>query len=349
MASKTDEITALFTGTSSPDGEHQRWLNDNIDNSATFMGVSISGGVCRAIKDKLKAAEAALKGLTAKTLGITTVSGYQGGGYKAYHSWGLAIDINYVTNPYIMHEAGEGKLDKQLEPVFNRISRFLIINETDHPSPDSVIPQLGRKATDASKVYKALKIENEAMKHYFALMQDGPALLKYLGTDDGKTGYQRAFASGTKGAPEKPDSGFVQRQMQQDWTVLTSKNPLPAIQPAPSNNVPHPEQFDGAPKVDDKTDRPFDGPASQGSPLLKGRSPLSGYLDLSSDLVNTLVSIGFVWGAAGFGNESGDIMHFDARTMSNLKFKDGKSIGDLVAARADWENGARPKPKKKST
>jgi len=289
MSTSTDEITAFLTGAASSAGEHQRWLSANIDTAAQFMGVSINGGACRAIAPKLRAAEAALQPLTASSLGIRRLDGFQRGDFHAYHSWGLAIDVNYVTNPYIMHESGEGTLDAQLGPVFHRISRFLIISHPDHPTQDSIIPQLG-STTNAKDVYKALTVENDAMKHYFALMQDGPQLQNYLSSSDGVTGYGRAFASGrTSGAPPTPDAAFVQRQMQQDWTVLTSRNPLPSIVPAtPSAAVPHPTTFQAAPRVDPSIDRPFDGPASQKSPLLAGRSPLSGYLDLSTDLVNTL-------------------------------------------------------------
>jgi len=56
------------------------------------------------------------------------------------------------------------------------------------------------------------------------------------------------------------------------------------------------------------------------------------------------VSIGFVWGAVGaggFGAESGDIMHFDARQMANLRFADGKSIGGFNAALAKWKAMAK--------
>src|SRR5579871_216279 len=343
MSARTDEITALMTGAAVAAGQHQRWVTANIDTAATFMGVSISGGACRAIAPKLRAVEAALLPLTAQTLGIQTVSGYQGPDFHGYHSWGLAIDINYVTNPYIMHESGEGALDAQLWPVFNRISRFLITTYPDHPTQDSIIPQLGTRATNAPAVYTALRVENEAMKHYFALMQDGAQLQAFLNTNDGQDGYRRAFASGrTAGAPATPDAAFVQRQMEHDWTVLTSRNPLPAIvSAAPSAAVPHPTQFQSAPPVPAGVDRPFDGPASQGSPLLAGRSPLSGYLDLSEDLVNALVTAGFVWGAVGFGAESGDIMHFDARNITQLRFMDGKTIGDFNAAQAAW-NRAHP-------
>ena len=87
------------------------------------------------------------------------------------------------------------------------------------------------------------------------------------------------------------------------------------------------------PPVPPSMDRPFDGPASKGSPLLEGRSPLNGYLDLSWNLINALVSKRFVWGAVGFGGASGDIMHFDARNLTQLSFAGGKStVGDLNRA-----------------
>lgn len=346
MAGRTDETIQLLSGAATPDGEHRRWVAANIDRGATstFMGLRIAGGVCRTIEPLLRSVEATLTPLgTAQTLGITSVSGYQGPDFHGWHSWGLALDVNYVTNPYIMHESGEQEVDNQLRPVFHRISRFLIISHPNHPTQDSIIPRLGGSVTVPRDAYLALKVESEAMKHYFALMQDGAALQTYLNSPAGQTGYSRAFASGaTRGAPATPDAAFVQRQMEQDWTVLTSRNPMPPIVPAnPSALVPHPTIFHSAPRISPGLDRPFDGPASQGSPLLAGRSPLNGYLDLSDDVVNAMVSAGFMWGAVGMGSESGDIMHFDARNLTSLRFADGKTIGQLARAMTAWANAHR--------
>jgi hypothetical protein len=340
MMSKIDDITANFTGASSSAGAHQRWVNANIETNtstiATFMSRPISGGICKALLPTLDRVEVALKKLgDADTLGIRTVSGYQGPpDFHGYHSWGLAIDINYVTNPYIMNESGEKTLDAQLAPVFNRIARFMI--EADlltHRSQDSIIPQLGGARWSRNReVYRALQVESQAMKDYFAFMQNGAELQQYLESRDGRAAYQRAFASGkTPGAPATPDANFVRAQMRQDWMVLTSRNPVPRMEPPPtSSTIPHPVVVvQMAAPVPSSMDRPFDGPASKGSPLLPGRSPLNGYLDLSWNLIDALVSNSLVWGAVGFGSESGDIMHFDARNLTSLTFAGGKTIGDL--------------------
>jgi len=335
--SKIDDITANFTGASSSAGAHQRWVSANIETntSAKFMSRPISGGICKALLPTLRAVETVLTTLgDADTLGIRTVSGYQGPpDFHGYHSWGLAIDINYVTNPYIMNESGERTLDAQLAPVFNRIARFMI--EADlltHRSQDSIIPQLGMRWTRNREVYRALQVESQAMKDYFALMQNGAALQQYLESRDGRAAYQRAFASGkTPGAPSTPDANFVQAQMRKDWMVLTSRNPVPRMVPPPTSSaIPHPVVVaQMAAPVPPSMDRPFDGPASLGSPLLPGRSPLNGYLDLSWNLIDGLVKNSFVWGAVGFGSESGDIMHFDARNLTSLTFAGGKTVGDL--------------------
>ncbi len=323
-----DEITARLSRLSSSAGAHAKWVAGNIV-PANFMGIAIKGGVSSAILQPLNAVETALAAVgTASSLGIQSVSGFENpkpnGDPNGYHTWGLAVDVNYVTNPYIMHEGGEAALDIQLRPVFNRIARLMLAH-------DSVIPDLGRGATNAKQVYAALKAENLAMLDYFALMQDGPALVQKLNTVEGLLGYKAAFASGkTPGAPDMPDAAFVQRQMQQDWTVLTSRNPVPKIVAAPASSlVPHPTVFSSAPPVPAAMDRPFDGPASKGSPLLAGRSPLFGYMNLSWDLVNAFVTRGWVWGAIGFGVQSGDIMHFDARAMAALRFKDQATVGSL--------------------
>lgn len=52
-----------------------------------------------------------------------------------------------------------------------------------------------------------------------------------------------------------------------------------------------------------------------GSNFAPGRNPLNGFMSMHRDLVIALRDGGgLAWGAIDFGNQSGDIMHFDART-----------------------------------
>ncbi|HWB83645.1 MAG TPA: hypothetical protein VG675_05870 [Bryobacteraceae bacterium] len=350
-----DEITASLEGASTPaPNQHQLWLNQNLDTSARFMGLPISGGICTAILPNLRAAEAALQRIgTAASLGIRTVSAFQGNGFHGYHSWGVALDINYTTNPYIMNEHGEAVLDQQLRPVFERICQFMIINDPNHPDAGSVIPRLGsiRQSRTVQQIYLAIQAESNAMKRYFTLMRDGGALQQYLNSPDGRQGYLRVY--GPDGANPSgmslptnqsrvPDARSVQLQMESDWTVLTTR-PIPQVIPPPStSNYTHANTNFQAALPIPKGDRPFD---ASGGGVLSGRSPLNGYLDLSQELVQAMIHAQFRWGAIGFGPESGDIMHFDAGDLPTLTFKTGKTVGALKRAIDAWFAAHPPKKK----
>jgi hypothetical protein len=349
---KTDEITAILEGAATPAAnQHQSWLNSNLSTSATFMGIPITGGICRAMMPALASAEVALQRIgTAATLGVRSLSGFQGNGFHGYHSWGLAVDINYTTNPYIMNESGEGVLDRQLGPVFNRICRLMIVNDPKHPDSSSIIPRLGelRRTRQLAQVYDAIRAESDAMQRYFTLMLDGAALQQYLNTPAGYQGYQAAFGpeganpAGVSVAPTQsrsPNALAVQHQMEGDWTVLTTR-PIPQVQAPPSKAISCKSDlmFQSAPRIP-KGDRPFDGPG--GKSLLRDRSPLAGYLDLSQELVRALVAAHLRWGATDFGAESGDIMHFDCGNLTGLGFPSGHTVGDLARAIAEW-NRAHP-------
>jgi hypothetical protein len=344
---KTDEITAILEGVATAAAnQHQSWLSRNLNASASFMTIPITGGICRAMMPALAVAETALRRIgTAATLGIRSLSGFQGDGFHGYHSWGLAVDINYTTNPYIMNENGEGVLDRQLGPVFNRICRLMIVNDPNHPESVSIVPRLGelRRTRQLAQAYAAIRAESDAMQRYFALMLDGAALQRYLNTPAGYQGYLAAFGPGGASAAGRsvvpnqstpPDALAVQHQMQGDWTVLTSRD-IPQTQLPPSNATAcYPDlMFQSAPRIP-KGDRPFDGPGGQS--LLQGRSPLTGYLDLSEELVRALVGAHLRWGATDFGPESGDIMHFDCGNLGGLGFPSGHTVGELTRAIAEW-------------
>jgi|ERR1022692_336285 hypothetical protein len=356
---KTDEITAILEGVDPPAAnQHQNWLNRNLDVLAKFMGVPITGGVCRAMQPALRAAETNLLRLgTAATLGIRTVSGFQGNGFHGFHSWGLAIDINYVTNPYIMNESGEDVLDKQLRPVFDRICQLMVVNDPRHPEKSSIVPRLGqlRRNHQLQQAYDAIRAESEAMQRYFTLMQDGDALKQYLNSPNGYQGYKAAF--GPDGVNPEPickapgqwtpvqlvtnsDALAVQHRMEADWTVLTSRF-VPQVVPPNSKAVVCKQDdviFERAPPLP-TGDRPFDGPRGVG--LLNGRSPLAGYLDMSAELVSALVNANLRWGATDFGAYSGDIMHFDCGNLGALTFPTGHTVADLKQAMSAW-NRAHP-------
>ena len=52
----------------------------------------------------------------------------------------MAIDVDVAKNPFVMHEKGEGTLDRQLAPVYHRIAEFMLNSPIG--TEQSVIPAL---------------------------------------------------------------------------------------------------------------------------------------------------------------------------------------------------------------
>jgi hypothetical protein len=283
----------------------------------TFLGVNIphSAGVHESMLPKLSTAESSIRAIPGNTSGahgITNITGYQEG-FHAFHSWGLAIDINYMTNPYIMHESGERSLDYQLAEVYHRIARFML-------GRDSVIPRqirLDRQPSGESgssrtrNLYNSLAEESAAMQRYFTIMQN-------LGLIENQMRNQRntqmAFGTSTtnNGSPQVLNPEEIQQQMMTDWSALTTR-PLPHIQaPARPNDNSTRVVASRPVAAVSRGDRPFDvGRGTQNFLRNANRTPLNGFLDLRYEVVDALVRANLQWGAIHLGNESGDIMHFE--------------------------------------
>jgi hypothetical protein len=102
--------------------------------SATLFGLTVDGGLRPDFYKKLQKAEAEAKKLitptptTAKDWGITSISGCQVR-RRGWHPWGMAVDIDYIKNPYVMHESGEPAMDKLVTPIYHRIARLVLSRE----------------------------------------------------------------------------------------------------------------------------------------------------------------------------------------------------------------------------
>lgn len=246
-------------------------------------------GVDPQMLDRLQAAERLMtesgeaSGFTPEErFGVASISGYRTG--SRGHSRGIAVDINYYANPYIMHEKGESELDAQLTPVYHRIARLML-------GRDSVIPEqitMGSPAPERTlRLYQQLLEESRAMAGYFNLMQDRAALQRQL--------HALKSPIPQELAPGSPEA--VQRQMAADYVALSGRaGPL-------VDGLTYPEptpalRSDGRP-----CDRPFEGDP-------RYRAPEMGFLNLRPDLVRALTVSGLRWGATDFGGQSGDVMHF---------------------------------------
>ena len=267
---------------------------------ATVFGLSVGGGIHPDFYKKLQQAEDKAKKMitpepaSAADWGIRSISGYQAGKKGGWHPWGLAIDIDYDRNPYIMHEDGETALDKLLEPVYQRISR-LVLNR------DSVIPKKmtegAKSARRAGDLYDRLREESDAMVTYFKAMQNTKLLQEELDKHDlhDVSFWEKVW--GVKN--ETPSLDRLQEIMMRDYVILAGEAG-PAIT--------------GKTYADRKTvlkgisgDVPFDDK----SDTLASRKPENGFLTIRKEIVQALADAGLRWGAIDFGGASGDVMHFD--------------------------------------
>lgn len=202
-------------------------------------------------------------------LGVEMIVGYRRG--SRAHANGLAVDINYYANPYLMHEGGESERDAGLALVYHRIARTML-------GRDSVIPEeitTGSPGPERTlRLYRQLCEESRAMIAYFRLMQDSEALGR--------------FAAAQNPPPNVAD---LRRQMADDYVTLSGR-PGPV---APGLKYPEALPAPGDP--------PF-----AGDPVYRG--PELGFLNLKETLVRELTDAGLRWGGTDMGANSGDLMHF---------------------------------------
>ena len=216
----------------------------------------------------------------------------KGTGYKApianstlrkksgMHGWGLAIDFDVGTNPYILNEKAEEELDLELIGAFDNIARFML---GKHESDLRKLKK-GRSAFgDGSigDVYDILQQESDAMKGYFLFMRNDLALQEFIDTE---------WITHNSDKP-LPDFAKIKAQMENDYGILGGKS-----------------NTGMAWRTDAGQDRPF-APHSMG-----GRGdPAKGFLNLGKEFVETMTDRGFAWGAIDISGEPGDMQHFDLR------------------------------------
>lgn len=146
---------------------------------------------------------------------------------------------------------------------------------------------LGKSVGDA---YDKLLVESNAMKTYFAMMDDKAQLQEFLINNWSRL-YPDALATPTQ---ERLDAEIqnVQKVMKKNYMILGGKD---------ENKQPMPTAKG--------SDRPF-APNSAG----KKGDPKTGFLNIPKEVVTALTDAGFSWGAIDLTGESGDIQHFDTRS-----------------------------------
>lgn len=275
-------IQALDRATGTSYGNYEGYVRTLVDG--TFFGRTVQG-LHPSFYAKLQAAEQAAG--TAMGSGANPGIGSVGGLRRttlSRHGWGLAIDIDAARNPYILHEAGESELDRELQEVYQHIARLFL-------GRDSVIPRGittgARSAARTAQLYTQLADESEAMQGYFRILSDPAAVQQALQRDaDG----QQIFGLGGR-----PTADQLLDLVMRDYVILAGR-PGPAVS---GHAYPALSQLSRA-----RGDRPFAGNPSV-------RAPERGFLTIRREIVLALAGQGLRWGAIDLGGESGDIMHFD--------------------------------------
>lgn len=285
--------------------------------NGTFLGKAIRRGVRQELLTMLQDGEAKIDeeytnaGKTPPRnetppgdYGISSVGGFRNS--AGFHGWGLAVDIDVARNPFVMHEAGEAEMDRQLRPVYHRIAEFILNDPvgTEHSIIPRIITTMGGltatsptgRAARLGEYYDRLLRESEAMREYFGLMNDQTALAAFLtGT------WQQRHPQATP-----PPIADVTRQMWHDFATLGGA--------VPRGGPPGVAGFTAPGNV--SGDRPFN-PRSAGQ-----QDPGLGFLTIPREVVIGLGRAVSRWGAIDFGGQSGDIQHFD----------DGSGLGSTISA-----------------
>ena len=323
-----------------------------------FLRKQICVHVCFA--EKLAVATTLLEqqGLAeASILGVQRITGFRQG-QAGLHGRGMAIDIDAATNPYLIHEGNETRLDEDLAVVYERIAQFLL-------GRPSIIPHLGTERltkethhASAARLYDVLAQESVAMQHYFVLMKEGLQLRDYVHTPLGShrvrlpSTFLSILSKKEGNSPQAREArgtsvsnliiDHIRLRMMLDWVTLTGhEGPLIRTLPRATTRLTGENVYLSYPQIappasdnpaKGKADRPFDAKGK----AYPGRSPLNGFLTLKKELVLALIDSGLRWGALDFGSTSGDLMHFDSNDTcgrtSTWKILDESSFSEVVTA-----------------
>ncbi len=306
-----------------------------LDKKFDFLGVRVEGGLNKTLKDKLSMVERHLQAEYDRLPSSTEPKTFkEWAGIKTIKSWrdeckivqkksskhcsGSAIDINYITQPYIATRTttkggktiyGGEKKGKKLQAerraavaVYDRAVAFV------HGVGAEADVSARRPDEPTSKVFERFHKTSEALKTYFEF----------------------AFKTDEKLVTKKPVVSIetatkvqIQENLQEE-NVLKDESEALALLEAFMKDSDFKKKHPGWHKT----------PAEQyleilrdyehvRIPMVKGkevvarpsvtRNPAKGFLDLRPEIVEALVDVGKLrWGASDFGpEESGDVMHFD--------------------------------------
>lgn len=197
-------------------------------------------------------------------------------GSKGNHTFGLALDINYLGNPYVAGDKDRPAGNKSFIEIMKSVTRLISGMEIEftpaylHGLATEPDPSTGRMRS-TGEIYDALTQRDREFREYLQLAADTEAIKIKLQERLNK-GTVNVFVSDKEKGDLEAASRRWQKQIQGHLKSLKT--------------------YFGA-----------------------RRNPLNGFLNLNRDLVVALRDQAcLAWGAIDLGpNRSGDIMHFDCR------------------------------------
>ncbi|MFF1818482.1 hypothetical protein ACFVWG_14370 [Kribbella sp. NPDC058245] len=232
-------------------------------------------------REKIAATEG--RPMEASDWGITHIGGLQAGAH-GLHTYGLAIDVNSATMPYLMNERGEKALDRKLAPIYHRIS-WLMLGRA------SIVP-------GGPPSYDGQKEEALAMHDYFALAKD-PAALQARLRDSAPVAIGGVF--GTPPPPVAEREGRLRQLIAEDHAQLTAPEEAnPDWKPNPKSKTP----------VDKQKPNMMDAPFG---PNEKHGDPADRTFTIRKEIVEAIRASdpAMKWGGTDLGGDNGDLMHFE--------------------------------------
>jgi hypothetical protein len=248
--------------------------------------------------------EAASKKAAAKIpdndFGIRAISGQDN--RPGNHAWGLAVDIDADSNPYILNEAGEAKMDEGMVLIYQRIAKALLQRAS------VITPAEGKDKPSGlvNATYEELAEESDAMAAYFSVLSDADKGVTPPKSDEKSKDKSKKEKKAPPPLPARRDltghqfdpavlKGLDIEQVKKDYAALKGAAP-----------------------------KGMDTPFSGGGPG-KWRDPARGFLSIRKEVVEALRGEGLRWGAKDFAGASGDVMHFDDQNRHSDYAAYGKS------------------------
>ena len=297
-----DGVATRLRATSGGEFTARTWWEGMVNPG--WLGQRFSNGIHLVLARRLRQAEAlllaqpALAGSNGVQLGaaLGITEGHKGArptaGSASMHTYGLAVDVEYTANPWIVgqHVDGGRSDPSPVGEVTREANRTMtrVLNRASLLVHGEVVDVTGRylhrlSAGTAGAAWDDLHRRHTALRDYLALAGDVPAARALVVAHRTVAGVVLA-GEGDDGAARRWAAGATADLAALRLGPVTRRNARGREESVDRSNF-------------------------------SGRDPLLGILSLSRDLVVALRDgAGLAWGAIDFGEaESGDLMHFDCR------------------------------------